>query len=64
MLEHKTENKGITEHKKENRVIVQKTKEKSKEVIKKASIGDLAKSWLIVIVLGFVAYLLIRKYIL
>ena len=64
VLENKNENKAISANKKEDRVIVQKDKESSKEVIKKASFGDILKSWVLAIVLGFVAYLLIRKYIL
>ena len=64
VLENKNENKAISANKKEDRVIVQKAKESSKEVIKKASFGDILKSWILAIVLGFVAYLLIRKYIL
>lgn len=64
VVQDKAENKAIVATKAENKVIVQKDKENSKEVIKKTSMGDLAKSWLIVIVFGFVAYLLIRKYIL
>ena len=64
VLENKNENKAISANKKEDRVVVQKAKESSKEVIKKASFSDILKSWVLAIVLGFVAYLLIRKYIL
>ena len=64
VLQAKNENKAIVATKAENRVIVQKDKENSKEVIKKASFSDILKSWVLAIVLGFVAYLLIRKYIL
>jgi hypothetical protein len=64
VLQAKNENKAIVATKAENKVIVQKDKEKSKEVIKKASFSDILKSWALAIVLGFVAYLLIRKYIL
>ena len=64
VLENKNENKAISANKKEDRVVVQKEKESSKEVIKKASFSDILKSWVLAIVLGFVAYLLIRKYIL
>jgi len=64
VLENKNENKAISANKKEDRVVVQKEKESSKEVIKKASFSDIFKSWLVAIVLGFFAYLLIRKYIL
>ena len=64
VLENKNENKAISANKKEDRVVVQKAKESSKEVIKKASFSDILKSWALAIVLGFVAYLLIRKYIL
>jgi hypothetical protein len=64
VLENKNENKAISANKKEDRVVVQKEKESSKEVIKKDSFGDILKSWVLAIVLGFVAYLLIRKYIL
>ena len=64
VLENKNENKAISANKKEDRVVVQKEKESSKEVIKKASFSDILKSWALAIVLGFVAYLLIRKYIL
>jgi len=64
VLQAKNENKAIVATKAENKVIVQKDKEKSKEVIKKASFSDILKSWALAIILGFVAYLLIRKYIL
>ena len=64
VLQAKNENKAIVATKAENKVIVQKDKENSKEVIKKDSFGDILKSWVLAIVLGFVAYLLIRKYIL
>ena len=64
VLENKNENKAISANKKEDRVIVQKAKENSKEVIKKASFNDLVSGWILAIVLGFFAYLLIRKYIL
>ena len=64
VLQAKNENKAISATKAENKVVVQKAKESSKEVIKKASFGDILKSWVLAIVLGFVAYLLIRKYIL
>jgi hypothetical protein len=64
VLENKNENKAISANKKEDRVVVQKAKESSKEVIKKASFGDMVSNWVIVLVLGFVGYLLIRKYIL
>ena len=56
VLQAKNENKAIVATKAENKVIVQKDK--------KASFGDILKSWVLAIVLGFVAYLLIRKYIL
>ena len=64
VLENKNENKAISANKKEDRVVVQKAKESSKEVIKKASFSDMVSNWVIVLVLGFVGYLLIRKYIL
>jgi hypothetical protein len=64
VLENKNENKAISANKKEDRVVVQKEKESSKEVIKKASFSDMVSNWVIVLVLGFVGYLLIRKYIL
>ena len=64
VLQAKNENKAIVATKAENRVIVQKDKENSKEVIKKASFNDLVSGWILAIVLGFFAYLLIRKYIL
>jgi hypothetical protein len=64
VLENKNENKAISANKKEDRVVVQKEKENSKEVIKKASFSDMVSNWVIVLVLGFVGYLLIRKYIL
>ncbi len=64
VLENKNENKAISANKKEDRVVVQKAKESSKEVIKKASFSDMLSNWVIVLVLGFVGYLLIRKYIL
>jgi hypothetical protein len=64
VLQDKNENKAIVANKAENKVIVQKDKEKSKDVIKKASASDIVSNWVIVIVLGFFAYLLIRKYIL
>jgi hypothetical protein len=64
VLENKNENKAISANKKEDRIVVQKEKESSKEVIKKASFSDMVSNWVIALVLGFVAYLLIRKYIL
>jgi hypothetical protein len=64
VLENKNENKAISANKKEDRVVVQKAKESSKEVIKKASFSDMVSNWVIVLILGFVGYLLIRKYIL
>jgi|688.fasta_scaffold214251_5 hypothetical protein len=64
VLENKNENKAISANKKEDRVVVQKAKESSKEVIKKASFSDMVSNWVIVLVLGFVGYLLIRKYLL
>lgn len=64
VLQAKNENKAIVATKAENKVIVQKDKEKSKEVVKKASFSDLMSGWILAIVLGFFAYLLIRKYIL
>ena len=64
VLENKNENKAISANKKEDRVVVQKAKESSKEVIKKASFSDMVSNWVIALVLGFVGYLLIRKYIL
>jgi len=64
VLENKNENKAISANKKEDRVVVQKAKESSKEVIKKASFSDMVSNWIIALVLGFVGYLLIRKYIL
>jgi hypothetical protein len=64
VLENKNENKAISANKKEDRVVVQKAKESSKDVIKKASFSDMVSNWVIVLVLGFVGYLLIRKYIL
>jgi len=64
VLENKNENKAISANKKEDRVVVQKEKESSKEVIKKASFSDMVSNWVIVLILGFVGYLLIRKYIL
>ena len=64
VLQAKNENKAIVATKVENKVIVQKDKENSKEVIKKASFNDLVFGWILAIVLGFFAYLLIRKYIL
>ena len=64
VLENKNENKAISANKKEDRVVVQKAKESSKEVIKKPSFSDMVSNWVIVLVLGFIAYLIIRKYIL
>ena len=64
VLQAKNENKAIVATKAENKVVVQKDKENSKDVIKKASFSDMVSNWVIVLVLGFVGYLLIRKYIL
>lgn len=64
VLQAKNENKAISANKKEDRVVVQKDKESSKEMVKKASFSDMVSNWIIVLVFGFVGYLLIRKYIL